>query len=93
MAAYEILILNAAARNLIREKKCMQLENVMQTEVRYGCSTMSRSLLELYDKGKISEEMLIRYSTNKEAARNHILESTGGKIDVAKPPFFRREIR
>ncbi len=90
--AYEILVMNAASRNLIREKKCGQLENVMQTEVRFGCSTMSRALMALYDQGRISEENLIRYSSNKETARKHILESTNGDIDVAQPPFFRREI-
>jgi len=89
-AAFEILILNAAARNLIREKKCIQLENIMQTEFRHGCMTMTRSLMDLYDAEKISEKMLILYSTNDERVRQHIFESTNKKVDVAEPSFWKK---
>lgn len=80
-AAFEILVLNAAARNLIRGKKSHQLDTVMQTNVRFGCTTMTRSLIDLYQSGKIDKASLIRHSPNKERARKYVLEHVEIDID------------
>lgn len=55
--AVEILVPNAAIRNLIREDKVHQIYSIMQTgQARSGMQTMNQSLLELYTKGLISYE-------------------------------------
>jgi twitching motility protein PilT len=91
-AAYEILILNSAARNLIRTNKSFQLDSVIQTEFNNGCITMTRSLINLYDSGYISEEDLIKHSPSKTEARDYIIQHTDGKIDVEQPSFWNKFI-
>jgi twitching motility protein PilT len=53
--AIEVLIPNAAIRNIIREDKIHQLYSMMQTgQSKYGMQTMNQSLYDLYVKGVIS---------------------------------------
>lgn len=61
---FEILLVNTAVRNLIRENKTFQLENLLQTSVDSGMRTMNMSLLDIYLKGIISKETAISYSLN-----------------------------
>jgi len=49
VAAIEILIMNAAVRNLIREGKTFQIPNVMQMGSQYGSQTMDQALKSLVD--------------------------------------------
>ena len=50
VAAYEILIINSATSNLIREGKTYQIPSVMQTQKNIGNRTLNDSLLELVKK-------------------------------------------
>jgi len=55
--AIELLVPNAAIRNLIREDKIHQVYSMMQTgQGKFGMQTMNQSLIELYTKGHISYE-------------------------------------
>ncbi len=55
--AIELLVPNAAIRNLIREDKIHQIYSMMQTgQGKFGMQTMNQSLVELYAKGHISYE-------------------------------------
>ncbi len=55
--AIEVLIPNAAIRNIIREDKIHQLYSMMQTgQAKFGMQTMNQSLYDLYIKGVISYE-------------------------------------
>jgi twitching motility protein PilT len=55
--ALEIMVPNAAIRNLIREDKVHQIYSAMQTgQNKYGMQTMNQSLYELYLKKLISLE-------------------------------------
>lgn len=55
--AVEILVPNAAIRNLIREDKIHQIYSMMQTgQSKFGMVTMNQSLFELYSRGKITYE-------------------------------------
>jgi len=55
--AIELLVPNAAIRNLIREDKIHQVYSMMQTgQAKFGMQTMNQSLIELYTKGHISYE-------------------------------------
>ncbi|MDP2167659.1 MAG: type IV pilus twitching motility protein PilT [Thermodesulfovibrionales bacterium] len=60
--AVEVMVPNAAIRNLIREDKVHQLYSMMQTgQTKFGMQTMNQSLMELFTKGIITyEEALLR---------------------------------
>ena len=54
LLASEVLIINTAAKNHIRDHAFHQLINVMQMGRREGMHTMDTSLLELYEAGEIT---------------------------------------
>jgi len=61
--AIELLVPNAAIRNLIREDKIHQVYSMMQTgQGKFGMQTMNQSLIELYSKGHIAYEDAIARS-------------------------------
>jgi len=53
VAAYEVLLANAAASNLIREGKTFQLKSIMQTGRHAGMQTMNDHLFDLVKAGAI----------------------------------------
>ena len=55
-AALEILIANAAVRNLIRESKTHQIPSMIQTGKRYGMQLLDDAIMNLYNKGMISAD-------------------------------------
>jgi len=55
IAAFEVMICNAAIRNLIREGKIHQITNAMQTGRSEGMVTMDKAIEELVNTGKINE--------------------------------------
>ena len=60
----EIMVPNAAIRNLIREDKVHQLYSVMQTgQTGSGMQTFNQSLADLYLKGKIDSETALGRSS------------------------------
>ena len=64
--AFEIMFFNNAIRNLIRESKIHQIDNIIATSMEEGMITMDNSLLDLYRKGLISKENAIIHSNNSE---------------------------
>ena len=63
--AVEILVPNAAIRNLIREDKVHQIYSSMQSgQSGSGMQTFNQSLSDLYLKGKISLEIAVARSSN-----------------------------
>jgi twitching motility protein PilT len=61
VAAFEVLIVDPAASNLIREGKTYQLQSVMQIGSHKGCITMNDSLLAHVKSGKVEpKEAYIR---------------------------------
>jgi len=54
--ACEILLATAAVRNIIRERKTHQIDNVIATSVDLGMVSLERSLAELVEAGKVSLE-------------------------------------
>jgi twitching motility protein PilT len=57
VAATEILINNAAVANLIRNEKVHQIVNVMQTSRSLGMHTLTMSIKELMQAGRIDREV------------------------------------
>ncbi|MDR2166509.1 MAG: PilT/PilU family type 4a pilus ATPase [Clostridiales bacterium] len=64
--AFEIMVVNSAIRNLIRENKTFQIENVLQTSANVGMRTMDQSLHDLYRRGQITRENALLYSVNQQ---------------------------
>lgn len=54
--ALEILIANAAVRNLVREGKTHQIPSMIQTGKKYGMQLLDDAIMELYNKGWISAD-------------------------------------
>lgn len=64
--AFEIMHLNNAVRNLIRESKIHQLDALIASSGGEGMVTMDGSLLELAKQRKISKETAVKYAVNTE---------------------------
>jgi twitching motility protein PilT len=54
--AFEILLINDAARNLIREGKQHQIDNILQTNIKNGMMSMDYSLAKLVRENRITKE-------------------------------------
>lgn len=61
VVAYEILIANRAARNLIRTGKTHQLQTVLETGSQFGMVTMANTLMQLHREGKIDRKIMTSY--------------------------------
>ena len=62
---FEIMFVNQAIRNLIREGKTHQLENTILSNRQSGMITNDESLLELYKNGEITKETALQHATNQ----------------------------
>ena len=62
--ACEIMIVNAAIRNLIRERKAYQLDLVIETSLQEGMVTLNRSLATLVKRKEVALENAQLYSLN-----------------------------
>lgn len=65
--AHEIMICNAAIRNLIRENKVAQMYSAIQTGLAQGMQTLDQSLKQLVDAGKITRIDAREKAANKDA--------------------------
>ncbi len=61
-AAFEVMHINPAIRNLIRESKTFQIPSVMQTNKKIGMQTMDDCIYDLYSKTIISGTEAMRYA-------------------------------
>ena len=64
--AFEIMFLNNAIRNMIRENKIHQIDNVISTGMSEGMISMNTSLLSLYREGIIDRDTCISFSSDPE---------------------------
>lgn len=70
--AFEILRVNDAIRNLIRENKTPLINSIIQTSRSDGMTTMDNSLLDLFQKGLITKQNALLYSVDKKALAKQI---------------------
>jgi twitching motility protein PilT len=76
----EILIPNAAIRNLIREDKIHQMYGQMQVgQLKFGMQTMNQSLLSLYERGIITLNDAMGRSPNLDEFRQMLGETAEKK--------------
>lgn len=70
--AFEIMHINNAIRNMIKDNKINQIDNVIQSSGAEGMVTMDNSILDLYAKGLITKENALRYSINSEMMQRRL---------------------
>lgn len=64
--AFEIMLVNPAIRNLIRENKVHQIDTAIASGAQEGMVTMDASILALLRAGTISEKTALTYAANPE---------------------------
>jgi len=88
--AMEILVPNAAIRNLIREDKIHQIYSMMQTgQEKYGMQTFNQALTSLYFKKQITLEMAMARSSNADELQDLINRGTAA-MQGGSPPGMRK---
>ncbi|NLJ31048.1 MAG: PilT/PilU family type 4a pilus ATPase [Clostridiales bacterium] len=65
--AFEIMLVNPAIRNMIRESKVHQIDNAIAAGSGEGMISMDASLLSLYRKNVISRENMLFYAANPDS--------------------------
>ena len=64
--AFEVMVVNPAIQNMIRDSKMHQVENVIYASAAEGMQTMDGDILRLYKEGRISKENALQFSINPE---------------------------
>ncbi len=72
VVACEVMVVNSAIRNLIREGKTPQIANFITTGGQSGSITMDNFLIDLWKTGKISSEMAYQYAFDEEYLRKQV---------------------
>jgi twitching motility protein PilT len=72
VAAFEIMLVNTAIRNLIRENKTPQIDAAIQTGRSSGMITMDMSLAELFKAGDITREDAYTYCVSPDVLDRYI---------------------
>ena len=61
---FEVMRLNPAIRNMIRDNKVHQIDGMISSSAHEGMRAMDQSLLELYKQGRITRETALKYASN-----------------------------
>lgn len=69
---FEIMFVNNAIRNLIRDAKIHQIEAIIQASKKEGMQTMDMALLELYQENRIDKYEVLRHAINKEGIQQRL---------------------
>ncbi len=70
--AFEVMNLNSAIRNMIRESKVHQIDTVIATSAAEGMVSMDTSIYSLYKEGRISKENAIKFASNPDMLKKKI---------------------
>ena len=71
--AFEILHSNSAVRNMIRDCKNYQIDNLIQTSAAEQMISMDQSILDLFRTGRISAETAAAYAVNPEQMKRRLV--------------------
>lgn len=72
VAAFEVMHTNTAIKNLIRESKTHQIDNIIQTNRKLGMMMMDDAIMELYMRGEISKETALEYAQDQQNMRRKL---------------------
>lgn len=73
VAAFEVMMMTSAIRNLIREDKIHQIESSIFTGSSFGMMTMDTSILNLYRSGFIDKQTAIENAINESYIKKYII--------------------
>jgi len=79
IAALEILVVNSAVSNLIRENKIFQIPSIMQTGQKLGMQMLNSHLFEMLEKGLVEQDEAMLKAVDKEDLRLR-LKTSGYEI-------------
>jgi len=89
--ATEIMVPNAAIRNLIREDKVHQLYSMMQTgQLKHGMQTFNQSLATLYHRRMITLQTALGYSSHPDELQDMINRGVGTAAMTSEARQTRR---
>ena len=71
--ATEVMLANAAVKNLIRENKIYQIDLVIETSLEEGMISLNRSLADLVKRREITPESAYLYSLNSSELKNFLV--------------------
>lgn len=90
VVAMEIMIPNAAIRNLIREDKVHQIYSQMQVgQAKFGMQTMNQSLMNLYTRRLITLEVALGMSSEPDEIRQMLINAGALKPGAGGMPSGR----
>ncbi|MDO4648038.1 MAG: PilT/PilU family type 4a pilus ATPase [Eubacteriales bacterium] len=69
---FEVMLLNSAIRNMIRDDRIYQINGVISTSAPGNMVSMDQGLLDLYKQGAITKETALQYALNQETIRRKI---------------------
>lgn len=72
LPVFEVMVVNDAIKNMIRESKIHQIDSVISSSQADGMATMDGSLLKLYKEGKITDITALAYCTNQELMKKRL---------------------
>ena len=72
VAAFEIMTVTPAIRNMIRDNKLPQIEGMLYASNKEDMISMDNSLLNLYKEGRIAQETALEYATNPEMLKKKL---------------------
>ena len=90
LLAVEVLEANAAVRNLIRKNDLQQLYSVIQTGTEEGMTTMNASLLRLFQRGLISLEQAMLFTTRQQELEQ-LINRGGGVPSAAHTNLYQEK--
>ncbi|MBX3157898.1 MAG: type IV pilus twitching motility protein PilT [Deltaproteobacteria bacterium] len=89
--AAEVMVPNAAIRNLIREDKLHQIYSQMQIgQSKYGMQTMNQALCDLYLRKQVTLDECIARSSEPDELKTMIISAGGSIGNLPPPPNMRR---
>ncbi|MGC4003929.1 MAG: hypothetical protein QM811_12710 [Pirellulales bacterium] len=80
-AAYEMLVVDSAIGNLIRENKTFRINSAIQTGAKKGMMLMDDSLFKLWKEGKCTEEDVMAKSNIPADLADRIAKAKRGMFD------------
>jgi twitching motility protein PilT len=85
VAAVEIMLANAAVRNLIREGKTYQLPNTIRMHSQLGMELFDQALIRLYRQGAISHDSLFNFCEDQDEVAKLIGENQAWQQNGSSP--------
>lgn len=69
---FEIMVMTPAISNMIRDNKVHQIDGIIYTSAKEDMISMDNSLLQLYRRGIITRDTVLRYCTNAEMTKKKL---------------------